>query len=299
MEFKSGFITIVGRPNVGKSTFINEVIGEKVSIISDKIQTTRTRIQGILTTETEQLIFIDTPGVHKPKHRLGDFMVNVSLQTLQDADVTLFFVNASEGYGRGDEYIIEQLKKTNNTVILVINKVDLIHPDELFPLIQTYSEKFEFEEIIPISALNGNNVNKLLEMIKDLLPAGPKYFDENQITDHSTRFMMGELIREKVLHHTEEEVPHSVNVLIDQVDKEDGEKTHINATIVVERPSQKGIIIGKQGKMIKRIGLEARKDIEDLIDEKVYLELWVKVKKDWRNKEQILKQYGFDFNEFD
>ena len=299
MQFKSGFITIIGRPNVGKSTFVNEVIGEKVSIISDKIQTTRTRIQGVLTTEDAQLVFIDTPGVHKPKHRLGDFMVNVSLRTLHDADVTLFFVNASEGYGKGDEYIIEQLKKSKNKVILVLNKVDLIHPDDLFPLIETYSNKFEFEEIIPISALNGNNVEKLLELIKDILPEGPKYFDEDQITDHSTRFMMGELIREKVLHHTEEEVPHSVNVLIDQVEKEGNDKTHINATIVVERPSQKGIIIGKQGKMIKRIGQEARRDIEALIEDKVYLELWVKVKKDWRNKEQILKQYGFDFNEFD
>lgn len=295
--FKSGFITIVGRPNVGKSTFLNQAIGEKVSIISDKIQTTRNRIQGILTSEDSQIVFIDTPGVHKPKHRLGDYMVDISMRTLHDADVVLFFINAHEGYGKGDQFIIDRLKTLDQPIYLVINKVDLINPDDLFPLIDQYKDKCEFEEIIPISALNGNNVQQLLDMVKQHLPEGPKYFDEEQYTDHSTRFMVSELIREKVLHHTEEEIPHSINVIVESM-KEDNGKTHINATIVVERDSQKGIVIGKQGKMLKKIGSEARKDIETLIDDKVFLELWVKVQKDWRNKEAMLKQYGFDFDEY-
>src|SRR5699024_4559743 len=272
--FKSGFITIVGRPNVGKSTFLNQAIGEKVSIISDKIQTTRNRIQGILTSEDSQIVFIDTPGVHKPKHRLGDYMVDVSMRTLHDADVVLFFINAKEGYGKGDQFIIDRLKTLDQPIYLVINKVDLINPDDLFTLIDQYKDKCEFEEIIPISALNGNNVQQLLDMVKQHLPEGPKYFDEEQYTDHSTRFMVSELIREKVLHHTEEEIPHSINVIVESM-KEDNDKTHINATIVVERDSQKGIVIGKQVKMLKKIGSEARKDIETLIDDKVFLELWV------------------------
>lgn len=295
--FKSGFITIVGRPNVGKSTFLNQAIGEKVSIISDKIQTTRNRIQGILTSEDSQIVFIDTPGVHKPKHRLGDYMVDVSMRTLHDADVVLFFINANEGYGKGDQFIIDRLKTLDQPIYLVINKVDLINPDDLFPLIDQYKDKCEFEEIIPISALNGNNVQQLLDMVKQHLPEGPKYFDDEQYTDHSMRFMVSELIREKVLHHTEEEIPHSINVLVESMKEDDG-KTLINATIVVERDSQKGIVIGKQGKMLKKIGSEARKDIEALIDDKVFLELWVKVQKDWRNKEAMLKQYGFDFDEY-
>lgn len=296
-KYKSGFITIVGRPNVGKSTFLNHAIGEKVSIISDKIQTTRTRVQGILTTNEAQLIFIDTPGVHKPKHRLGDYMVDVSMQTLNDADVVLFFINANEGYGKGDQFIIEKLKNLQKPIYLVINKVDLINPNDLFPLINQYKDKCDFEEIIPISALNGNNVEKLLNMVQENIPEGPQYFDEEQMTDHSTRFMISELIREKVLHHTEEEIPHSVNVIV-QSFKQNKDQTDINATIVVERDSQKGIIIGKKGSMLKKIGSEARVDIEELIDDKVYLELWVKVQKDWRNKEAMLKQYGFDFDEF-
>lgn len=290
---RSGFATIVGRPNVGKSTLLNQIIGEKVSIISDKIQTTRTLVQGILSDEDTQIIFIDTPGVHKPKHRLGDYMVDVSMQTLEDVDIVLFMVNASEGYGKGDQFIIDQLNQIDKPIFLVINKVDQIHPDALFPIIEQYKDLCEFEEIIPVSALNGNNIEKLLELIKDHLIVGPKYFDANQVTDKTDRFIISELIREKVLTYTEEEVPHSINVLIEDVSRNNDDKLQIQATIITERDSQKGILIGKKGSMLKTIGKAARKDIEEFLEEKIYLDVWVKVKKDWRNKPSLLTEYGF------
>jgi len=290
---KSGFVSIVGRPNVGKSTFLNYIIGEKVSIISDKIQTTRTPIHGILSDEDTQIIFIDTPGIHKPKHRLGDYMVDVSVQTLNDVDIILFMINAQEGYGKGDQFILDKLNQVDKPVFLIINKVDQIHPDELFPIIEQYKDKCDFEEIIPISALNGNNVSKLIELLKEHIPAGPKYFDANQITDKTERFMISELIREKVLTYTEEEVPHSINVIIEDMVRNEHGKLQVQATIVTERDSQKGILIGKKGSMLKAIGKAARLDIEQLLGEKIFLELWIKVKKDWRNKQSLLNQYGF------
>ena len=293
IEHRSGFVTIVGRPNVGKSTLLNHLIGEKVSIISDKIQTTRTPIHGILSDEDSQIVFIDTPGIHKPKHRLGDYMVDVSVQTLNDVDIVLFMINALEGYGKGDQFILEKLNQINIPVFLLINKVDKIHPDDLFPLIEQYKDTCDFEEIIPISALNGNNVPKLLTMLKEHLQVGPKYFDADQITDKTERFMISELIREKVLTYTEEEVPHSINVILENMTRNDQGKMQVQATIITERDSQKGILIGKKGSMLKAIGKSARRDIEQLLGENIFLELWIKVQKDWRNKHSLLTQYGY------
>ncbi|MFB1050782.1 GTPase Era [Paraliobacillus sp. JSM ZJ581] len=296
--YKSGFITIIGRPNVGKSTFINKVIGQKIAIMSDKAQTTRNTIQGVLTQQEAQFIFIDTPGIHKPKHRLGDFMVKLAENTLNEVDIIMFMINAEEGFGRGDQYIIDRLENVNNPVFLIINKIDRIHPDKLLKLIDQYKDKYPFEEIVPISALQGNNVSHLLEVLKTHLPQGPQYYPEDQVTDHPERFIMSELIREKALELTREEIPHSIAVIIDQIEKKENEKVRIQATIVVERNSQKGIVIGKQGTMLKQIGTKARKDIESLLGTKIFLELWVKVQKDWRNRSQLLQAYGFSEEEY-
>lgn len=246
--YKSGFVSIIGRPNVGKSTFLNRIIGQKIAIMSDKPQTTRNKIQGVYTENDAQVIFIDTPGIHKPKHKLGDFMVKMAQTTLKEVDIVLFMVNAVEGFGRGEEFIIEKLKETKQPVFLVINKIDQLHPEQLLELIDQYRKLHEFAEIVPISALDGNNVDALIGTIKKYLPEGPQYYPENQVTDHPERFIIAELIREKVLHLTREEVPHSVAVVIDAIQKREGGAVYINATIVVERASQKGIIIGKQGK---------------------------------------------------
>ena|SRR5699024_617252 len=293
-EHVSGFATIIGRPNVGKSTLLNEIIGEKISIISDKIQTTRHPIQGILSDDDSQIIFIDTPGIHKPKHRLGDYMVDTSLQSIEDVDVVLFMVNVKEGFGGGEQFILDKLKAINKPVILLLNKVDTIEPDAVFDAIVQYKDLYDFAEIIPISALNGNNVDTLIDVMKTYLPEGPKFYDEETFTDKSEGFLITELVREKVLLHTEEEVPHSVNVIIEHMVENDDGKMHVQGLIIVERESQKGILIGKRGSMLKRIGREARKDIEQLIDQKVYLELWVKVEKDWRNRKAILSRYGYE-----
>ncbi|KOP83486.1 GTPase Era [Cytobacillus solani] len=296
---KSGFISIIGRPNVGKSTFLNRVIGQKIAIMSDKPQTTRNKVQGVLTTDDAQFIFIDTPGIHKPKHKLGDFMMKVAQNTLKEVDVILFMVNAEEGYGRGEEFILEKFQSVRTPIFLVINKIDKIHPDKLMNLIESYKEKYEFSEIIPISALEGNNVETLLEQIKTYLPEGPQYYPADQVTDHPERFIVSELIREKALHLTREEIPHSLAVLIDKMERrEDKDVVHVMATIIVERDSQKGIVIGKQGKMLKEIGQRARMDIENLLGSKVFLELWVKVQKDWRNKMSQLRDFGFREDEY-
>ncbi|MBN8432727.1 GTPase Era [Priestia flexa] len=296
--FKSGFVSIIGRPNVGKSTFLNRVIGQKIAIMSDKPQTTRNKIQGVYTEDEAQIVFIDTPGIHKPKHKLGDFMMKVAQNTLKEVDLVLFMVNAAEGLGRGDEFIIERLKETKTPVFLVINKIDEIHPDELFTIITTYKDLYPFAEIIPISALQGNNVERLLEQIKKVLPEGPQYYPADQVTDHPERFIITELIREKVLHSTREEIPHSIAVVMDSMQKRDNGAIYVGATIIVERDSQKGIVIGKQGKMLKEVGRKARADIEALLGSRVFLELWVKVQKDWRNRSSHLRDYGFKEDEY-
>ena len=297
--YKSGFISIIGRPNVGKSTFLNRVIGQKIAIMSDKPQTTRNKVQGVLTLNDAQMIFIDTPGIHKPKHKLGDFMMKVATNTLKEVDLILFMINATEGYGRGDEFIIEKLKNVNTPVFLVVNKIDAVHPDELFPIIEKYQALYPFAAVVPISALEGNNVDTLLGQIKEHLPEGPQFYPADQVTDHPERFIISELIREKVLHLTREEIPHSIAVVIDSIKKmENSETINVMATIIVERDSQKGIVIGKQGKMLKEVGSRARVDIENLLGSKVFLELWVKVQKDWRNKASQLRDYGFNEDEY-
>lgn len=296
--FKSGFISIIGRPNVGKSTLLNHLVGQKIAIMSDKPQTTRNKIQGILTLDDAQIIFIDTPGMHKPKHKLGDFMVKIATNTLNEVDLILFMVNATERFGRGEAFILEKLQEVKTPVFLVINKIDLVHPDDLLLIIDEYKDKYPFAEIVPVSALQGNNTERLVEVIKEYLPEGPKYYPDEQITDHPERFIIAELIREKILHLTREEIPHSVAVVIDKITRMESGTVHVMATIIVERPSQKGIIIGKQGRMLKEIGKRARVEIELLLGSKVFLELWVKVQKDWRDKASLIREFGYREDEY-
>lgn len=295
---KSGFVAIVGRPNVGKSTLLNRVVGQKIAIMSDKAQTTRNKIQGVYTTDDAQLIFIDTPGIHKPKHRLGDFMVETAYSALREVDVTLFMISADQKRGKGDDFIIERLRQSQTPVFLVINKIDKVHPDALLAIIEDYSSQMDFAEIVPISATEGNNFETLMKLLVDEMPEGPQYFPEDQITDHPEYFIVSELVREKVLSLTRDEVPHSVAVVVDSMKRDHNDKVHIQATIIVERDSQKGIIIGKGGKMLKQIGTKARLDIEHLLDDKVFLELWVKVQKDWRDKQTFLTDYGYRKDEY-
>ena len=292
-EHKSGFVSIIGRPNVGKSTFVNRVIGHKITIMSDKAQTTRNKIQGVMTRDDAQIIFIDTPGIHKPKHKLGDYMMKVATNTLSEIDAIMFMVNVNEDIGRGDEYIMDMLKDLKTPVFLVLNKIDLVHPDALMPKIEKYQEYMNFTEIVPISALEGLNVDHFIDVLKSYLPEGPKYYPDDQISDHPEQFVVGEIIREKILHLTSEEIPHAIGVNVDRMIKEDEDRVRIEATIYVERDSQKGIVIGKGGKKLKEVGKRARHDIEMLLGSKVYLELWVKVQKDWRNKVNFIRQIGY------
>ena len=292
-QFKSGFAAIVGRPNVGKSTFMNYVLGQKIAIMSDKAQTTRNKIQGVYTNQDCQIVFLDTPGIHKPKHELGNFMVESAYSALKEVDAVLFMVNAAEKRGPGDDFIIEKLKKIKTPVFLVLNKIDLISPDELLDRVESYQETIPFAGIIPISVLQGNNVQELMTTLTNHLPEGPQYYPSDQITDHPEYFVVSELIREKILHLTKEEIPHSVAVTVDKMQKDEFDKVHVYANIIVERPTQKGIIIGKGGKLLKEIGVRARKDIEQLLGNKVYLELWVKVEKDWRKKKSHLQDFGY------
>lgn len=290
---KSGFVAIVGRPNVGKSTLLNRIVGQKIAIMSDKAQTTRNKIQGVYTTDKVQMIFIDTPGIHKPKHRLGDYMVEAAYSALKEVEVVLFMVSADQKRGKGDDMIIERLKKLSVPVYLVINKIDKIHPDELLQQIEDYQSQMNFTQVIPISATQGNNFETLMHELTEQMPEGPQYFPDDQITDHPEYFVVSELIREKILQLTRDEVPHSVAVVVDSMKRNQDDKVHVQATIIIERDSQKGIIIGKGGAMLKKIGTQARKDIELLLGDKVYLELWVKVQKDWRDKQTYLTDYGY------
>lgn len=294
--FKSGFVTVIGRPNAGKSTFVNNVLGEKIAITSDKPQTTRNNISGIHTTETSQIIFIDTPGIHKPHHKLGAFMTKEAINTLKSVDLILFMVDSTQDFGKGDLFIIEELKKVKVPVFLLLNKADEIKDiTKLKQNVDKYKENYNFKGIFSISALRGDNIDKILEDIENELEEGPKYYPDDMKTDHPEKFIISELIREKVLRLTKEEVPHSVMCLIDYItqDEENPELLNIHASIIVERPSQKGIIIGKGGQMIKKIGTLARKDILWKLGTKVYLDLHCKVEKDWRNKDFHLRNYGY------
>ena len=297
-EFNSGFVSIVGRPNVGKSTLLNNIIGEKITITSDKAQTTRNQIQGIYTTDKEQIVFIDTPGIHKPKHQLGHFMVRTALSTLNEVDIVLFMITVSEKMGPGDKFIMEKLKNTSTPVFLVLNQIDKVHPDELLPIIESYQNEMEFKEIIPVSAINGNNVDRLLEVISTYLEAGPQYYPSDQVSDHPEYFIVSEFVREKILELTREEIPHSVAVVTESMERADDEIIDIRVVINVERKSQKGIVIGKGGKLLKEVGTRARKDIEKLLGSRVFLELFVKVEDDWRDSSRDLSRFGYKNDDF-
>lgn len=292
-QFKSGFVAIVGRPNVGKSTFMNYVLGQKIAIMSDKAQTTRNKIQGVYTKDDAQIVFLDTPGIHKPKHELGEFMVKSAYSALKEVDAVLFMVNVSEKRGPGDDFIIEKLKGIKTPIFLVLNKIDLVTPEVLLERVESYKDALDFAGVFPISVLQGNNVNELMEGLINALPEGPQYYPADQITDHPEYFVVSELIREKILQLTQEEIPHSVAVTVDKMQKDEFDKVHVYANIIVERKSQKGIIIGKGGRLLKEIGTRARRDIQQLLGNKVYLELWVKVEKDWRKRKSNLQEYGY------
>lgn len=292
-NYHSGFVAIIGRPNVGKSTLLNYVVGQKVAIMSHVAQTTRNKIQGIYTTDDAQIVFIDTPGIHKPQTKLGDFMERSALSALDEVDAVLFVVSATEARGAGDNFIMERLKKVKQPIYLVINKIDQVHPDELPDIVAQYDNTLNFKKVIPISALQGNNVNGLLNELVANLPQGPQYYPSDQVSDHPERFVIAEMIREKIFLKTRQEVPHSVAIDVTSIKRNDEETVEVDANIIVERPGQKGIIIGKKGAMLKEIGTEARMDIQRLLGDKVYLKLWVKVVPGWRDKNAMLKDYGY------
>jgi GTPase len=292
VEFRSGYVSIIGRPNVGKSTLLNSLLGEKIAIVNPKPQTTRSRIIGIKNLPDAQIIFIDTPGIHKPRHKLGETMVKTSIESLREVDIILFMVEPQE-IGRGDKFVIELLKKVQSPVFLLINKIDTVKKSDLLPLIDTLREVYPFKEIIPVSALTKDGTELLLKKIYDYLPGGPRYYPDEIITTQLERFMVSEIIREKIAEMTEEEVPHSVAVEIAEWEERVDGLVMIRSNIYVEREGQKGIIIGKKGVMLKAIGTAARIDIERLLNTKVFLELWVKVKKDWRDNKRMLEELGY------
>ncbi len=294
METKSGFVALVGRPNVGKSTLMNKLIGQKIAITSNKPQTTRNRIQTVYTDERGQIIFLDTPGIHKAKNKLGEYMVNVAEKTLADVDVVLWLVEPTTYIGAGEKHISAQLKNCKKPVILVINKVDTIKKEEILPFIAAYQKEMEFEEIIPVSALKGTNTGDLLESIFKYLPYGPMYYDEDTVTDQPMRQIVAELIREKALRCLSDEIPHGIAVTIEKMkERPDNSMWDIEATIVCERDSHKGIVIGKGGAMLKKIGSAARFEIERMMEQQINLKLWVKIRKEWRDSELLMKNYGY------
>ena len=294
---KSGFVTLIGRPNVGKSTLMNRMIGQKIAITSNKPQTTRNRIQTVHTDERGQIVFVDTPGIHKAKNKLGEYMVGAAEKTIGEVDVVCWLVEPTTYIGAGEQHIIERLKKVKAPIILVINKVDTIKKEEILPVIDCYRKELDFQEIIPVSARSGANVDELIDTIYKYLPYGPMFYDEDTITDQPMRQIVAELIREKALHALNEEIPHGIAVVIDSMKERKSQKgiiTDIQATIICERDSHKGLIIGKGGEMLKKIGANARYEIEKQLDTKVNLQLWVKVKKEWRDSDVLIKNFGYD-----
>ena len=296
---KTGFISLIGRPNAGKSTLINQILDRKIAITSAKPQTTRTRITGIFTTSDAQMVFIDTPGIHKPKDRLNQYMVEAARSTIYEGDVIFYVVDASVPFGPGEQFILDCLKDLDVPVFLLLNKIDMMTPEEIMRTIVKWQARREFAEIFPLSAERGDYVDRLLETVKGYLIEGPRFYPEDAVTDQPERIVMSELIREKILRLTEEEVPHSVAVVIEHMERDESDdKLIVHAAIYTERQSQKAIIIGKQGQMIKRIGTQARRDIEELLGEKIYLKLWVRVKENWRNREGALHDFGYDMEDF-
>lgn len=294
---RSGFVSLIGRPNVGKSTLLNSIIGKKVAITSDKPQTTRNIIEGIYNASDTQIVFVDTPGIHKPKYKLGKYLNKQAYYSIDDVDVVVFLVDASEELGKGDLYIIEKLKEIDKPVILILNKIDKIKKEQILLKIDEYKDLYNFKEIIPLSALKKDNIKTLLDVLNKYLPDNIKYFDDDVYTNKRLEFLISEIVREKVFNLTNEEVPHSVTCVVEQIKREKNNYS-INVAIIVDRDSLKKIIIGKQGSMIKEIGIEARKDLEELLGKKVYLELFVKTIKNWRDKEKYLQEFGFkDFLE--
>lgn len=294
--YKSGFAALIGRPNVGKSTLMNCIIGQKIAITSKKPQTTRNRIQTVYTCEEGQIVFVDTPGIHKAKNKLGNYMVNVAQHSLREVDVVLWIVEPTDYIGAGEQHIIEQLKKVKAPVILVVNKIDTVKKEQLLGYIDTYRKQLDFAEVVPVSALKNDNTQVLIAQIMKYLPYGPAFYDEDTVTDQPVRQIVAELVREKVLQNIDEEIPHGVAVMIEGM-KYGRKFVDIDATIVCERDSHKGIIIGKGGQMLKRIGSLARAEIEDLLERHVNLRLWVKVKKDWRDSDFLIKNFGYDARE--
>ncbi len=293
--YKSGFVTVIGRPNVGKSTLLNQVIGEKISIISDKPQTTRNKIQLVYTEDESQIVFIDTPGIQMPRNKLGEYMLKMSRSTLEEVDVLTFMIDSSMSIGKMDSMIIEDLKSISTPKVLLINKIDELQPEDVLQLIDKYNAMDMFDQIIPISALHGTNIDKYVEILKEMIPEGPQYFPEDMITDQPERFIISEIIREKALINLEEEIPHGIYVAIDKVKKRpDKDLIDVFANIYCEKKSHKGIIIGKNGSKLKEIGMQARKDIELLLGSKVNLQLWVKVEPNWREKENKVKYFGYE-----
>ena len=293
-QHKSGFVAVIGRPNVGKSTLITHLIGQKIAIMSDKPQTTRNRILCVLTQPDAQIVFLDTPGVHKPLHKLGEYMANTVENTLKEVDAILFVVDVTEKFGAGERFIIDHLKATKRPVILIINKIDRAKNEDILPIIANYAAQYDFAGVVPISAKNKLNLDHILSEVKKYLPEGPEYYPEDMVTDQPERLIAAEMVREKVLELTRDEVPHAVAVDVDEMATRPKGDVYIRATIYVERDSQKGIVIGGHGSMLREIGQRARHDIEVLLGAKVYLDLWVKVRKDWRNRDAILKSFGFE-----